>query len=175
MSASDSRQLIFARSVGTVGLGVATGLMLSIPLWIQPSLEAAPISSKDRLHLWSKVYDQGKATALTIFPVCSVLFATSAWRAESPALYLPANFVARNRKTILALCSSLSASVIGYTAAFLMPGIKRLKGAESDFVTGQKPSFSTNEEIKKWGKLHLLRTAFAATGFVLGVAELVSS
>lgn len=68
------------------------------PLWILPSLDAVPISSKDRLHLWSKVYDNGKATALSIFPICTVLFATSAWKAQAPALYLPANFIARNRK-----------------------------------------------------------------------------
>ncbi|GAA5844046.1 hypothetical protein JCM3766R1_004057 [Sporobolomyces carnicolor] len=178
MSATDSHQLVIARSVATVGLGAATGIMLSIPLWILPSLDAVPISSKDRLHLWSKVYDNGKATALSIFPICTVLFATSAWKAQAPALYLPANFIARNRKIVLSLCASLSASVIGYTVAFLMPGIKRLKGAEAEYSAGksrQKPSLATDEEIKQWGYLHLVRLGFAATGFVLGVAELASS
>ncbi|GAA5947921.1 hypothetical protein JCM3765_007030 [Sporobolomyces pararoseus] len=174
-SASDSQQLVLARSIGTIGLGTATGLLLSIPIWILPSHERAPITSKDRLHLWSQVYDLGKSTALTIFPLCTLLFAGSAWKAEAPELFLPANFIARNRKIVLSLCSSLSVSVIGFTVAFLMPGIKRLKGAESDYTAGQKPAFSTDEEIKKWGQLHLVRLGFAATGFVLAVAELASS
>ncbi|GAA5982761.1 hypothetical protein JCM5350_006239 [Sporobolomyces pararoseus] len=156
MSATDSQQLVLTRSIGTIGLGTATGLLLSI-------------------HLWSQVYDLGKSTALTLFPLCTLLFAGSAWRAETPDLYLPSNFIARNRKIVLSLCSSLSASVIGFTVAFLLPGIKRLKGAENDYNAGQKPSFSTDEEIKKWGRLHLVRLGFAATGFVLAVAELASS
>ncbi|GAA6022297.1 hypothetical protein JCM11491_005256 [Sporobolomyces phaffii] len=175
MSGSDSQHLVIARSIATVGLGTVTGLMLSIPLWILPSLDAAPITPKDRLHLWSKVYDSGKATMLSILPVCTVLFATAAYKVEPRALYLPATFVTRNRKIILALCSSLSASVIGYTVAFLMPGIQRLKKAESDVVADVKPTFSTDQAIKQWGQLHLVRIAFAATGFVLGVAELASA
>ncbi|GAA5874828.1 hypothetical protein JCM16303_002999 [Sporobolomyces ruberrimus] len=175
MASSDSSQLVLARSVATLGLGAATGLMLSIPLWILPAHEAAPISAKDRVHLWSKVYDQGKASALTLFPLCTLLFAGSAYNARAPELYLPATFIARNRKIILSLCSALSASVIGYTVAFLMPGIKALKEAESSLSGGGKPTFSTDEAIARWGRLHLVRLGFAATGFALAVAELGSA
>lgn len=49
-------------------------------------------------HLWSKIYDNGKATALALFPTSTILFALAAYNVETPALYLPANFIARNRK-----------------------------------------------------------------------------
>ncbi|GAA5925599.1 DUF1772 domain-containing protein [Sporobolomyces koalae] len=175
MAAHDSRSLVLARTVATVGIGAASGLVLSIPAWILPALDAAPISPKDRLHLWSQIYDNGKATALTVFPTCAILFAVAAFKAEAPALYLPANIIARNRKLVLALCASLSASVVGFTGAFMMPAIKRMKKEESDLVAGSKPTFSSDEAIKKWGQQHLVRVAFATTTFALAVAELASS
>ncbi|GAA5838535.1 hypothetical protein JCM5353_003130 [Sporobolomyces roseus] len=175
MAATDSSKLVIARSIGTVGMGVATGIMASIPLWVMPSLYSVPICPKDRLHLWSKIYDNGKTTALTLFPTSTILFALAAYSVETPALYLPANFIARNRKIVLALCSSLSASVVGFTIAFLMPGIKRLKKEEADLTAGALPSFSTDEAIQEWGQKHLIRLAFAATSFGLAVAELASA
>ncbi|GAA6060995.1 hypothetical protein JCM10212_000681 [Sporobolomyces blumeae] len=151
---TDSQPLIVARAVATVGLGVATGIMAS-------------------LAIWSRIYDKGKATAQLTFPPATLLFAYAAYAAEAPPAFLPATFIARNRKLILALCSSLSASVIGYTVAFLMPTIKTLKGEEVRLATGSKSTVSTDDLIfNTWAKGHLVRFSFAATGFVLAVAEL---
>ncbi|GAA5887829.1 hypothetical protein JCM5296_001781 [Sporobolomyces johnsonii] len=184
MSASDSPLLTLSRCTAAVGLGLASGLMLSLPLWTMPTIFSVPtLAPRDRLHIWSKVFDRGFTTAKAIFPAAGLLFALSAWATKAPVPYLPSSWIGRNRKArshslhlvILALCSVLTFSIGPYTALTLGPINRKLKQAELDILADPphgNGAVETDYLIQDWTKYHTLRCALPATAFLLAIAEL---
>ncbi|GAA5969902.1 hypothetical protein JCM21900_004186 [Sporobolomyces salmonicolor] len=162
MSASDSPLLTLSRCTAAVGLGLASGLMLSLPLWTIPTIFSVPtLAPRDRLHIWSKIFDRGFTTAKAIFPAASLVFALSAWAAKAPA--------------ILALCSVLTFSLGPYTALVLGQLNRKLKQAEADILADPahgNGAVETDYLIQDWVKAHTVRCALPATAFLLAIAEL---
>ena len=73
MDHSTSSLLPVARGLGLAGAGLILGLQSSIPLFIYPALYTVKtLSPRDRLHLWSKTFDAGKASMLTLIPLTTV-------------------------------------------------------------------------------------------------------
>ncbi|GAA5857875.1 hypothetical protein JCM1840_000946 [Sporobolomyces johnsonii] len=199
MSASDSPLLTLSRCTAAVGLGLASGLMLSLPLWTMPTIfSVSTLAPRDRLHIWSKIFDRGFTTAKAIFPAAGLLFALSAWATKAPVPYLPSSWIGRNRKArshslhplriegltqanigtsqvILALCSVLTFSIGPYTALTLGPINRKLKQAELDILADPphgNGAVETDYLIQDWIKYHTLRCALPATAFLLAIAEL---
>ncbi|GEM09987.1 hypothetical protein Rt10032_c09g4004 [Rhodotorula toruloides] len=190
MSASDLQALVAARSLAVVGLGLNTGLMLSIPALSIPALKATTsLTAQQRLTLWSNLYEKGKAVMVKLQPTLTLLLAYASYAAARPVDYLPANTVARYRKPILAVASALTISIVGFTGVAIMPLNKRMQKMEreaSGFVllflpflvavlTGLPPVASTAQAdslIGQWSRLHAVRIALGSTAFALAVSEL---
>ncbi|KAI5476193.1 hypothetical protein MNV49_000354 [Pseudohyphozyma bogoriensis] len=168
----------WARVVGTVGAGTMSGLMLSGPLWAFPAMfDVETLEAGDRLRLWSKLFDHGKATAVLLLPLSSFSFLLSSFFTIPPPSYLSFNLIARNRRSVLLLAAGLLLANMPYTGVLLQPINKKLQSAEREVVesTEGKTLTDTDTLIKQWLKLHKGRFALSFTAFVLGVAELVSS
>lgn len=118
--------------------------------------------------MWSNLYEHGKAVMMKLQPTLTLLLAYTAWAVVPPVEYLPANAVARYRKVrcrvacrcgrnvadthnlatcpsiprppqpILAAASALTISIVGFTAAMIMPLNKRMQKMESE-ASGSLP------------------------------------
>lgn len=63
----DPAPLTFARAAAVVGLGTAFGFQSSISLWSMPIFFKVPtLSARDRLHLWSELFDRGMYTMVPL-------------------------------------------------------------------------------------------------------------
>ncbi|KAI5474158.1 hypothetical protein MNV49_004133 [Pseudohyphozyma bogoriensis] len=168
----------WARGVGTVGAGLTTGLMLSQTLWTYPAIfSAQTLAPRDRLHLWSKLYDKGAFTnAVLLTPLSTVCLLIAAYLARAPPSYLAANLVARNRRAVLALSALAVFATTPYTMALMMGPITQLKQTEQAIIKDAENyngAVETDTLIQRWLSLHRGRIVLAGTGFVLAVAELV--
>ncbi|GAA6060994.1 hypothetical protein JCM10212_000680 [Sporobolomyces blumeae] len=141
-------------------------MMAGLSLWTIPAMFAAPISAQDRLKIWGEIYNRARPTSMLTFLPSALLFGIASYAVEP----LPLEFA------VLALCSTLTASVIGFTFAIMLPTIKALKAEENRLDRGQPATESSDDLIRtKWIPGHHIRVAIAASGFVLAVSELAFS
>ncbi|TNY23568.1 hypothetical protein DMC30DRAFT_444289 [Rhodotorula diobovata] len=176
MSGSDSGLLVLARSTAVVGLGLVSGLTLSVPAWFWPALYRpdSTLSPSQRLSLWSTLYSQGKRTMTAVIPTAVALLSYAAWAAKPAPSYLPAGWVARHRQGVLAAAAAATAGIAVFTVV-AMEGLNgSLKQLERDAKTNGAPVLpSHGAQIRtRWARLHLVRCALAGSAFVAGVAEL---
>ncbi|BGP25064.1 hypothetical protein JCM10295v2_003984 [Rhodotorula toruloides] len=171
MSASDLQALVAARSLAVVGLGLNTGLMLSIPALSIPALKATTsLTAQQRLTLWSNLYEKGKAVMVKLQPTLTLLLAYASYAAARPVDYLPANTVARYRKPILAVASALTISIVGFTGVAIMPLNKRMQKMEREASVAS--TAQADSLIGQWSRLHAVRIALGSTAFALADRDL---
>ncbi|GAA5887957.1 hypothetical protein JCM6882_000815 [Rhodosporidiobolus microsporus] len=185
MSASDSLPLTLSRSTATVGIGFAFGLMASLPAWTFPAVysPSRPLAPADRLRIWSKIYDQGRTTMLTVVPTGTALLLYSAIVAKSPLPYLPATFIGRHRKAVLATAAAIWFANLPWTGLMMEKLNWELKGVEEKLNKEASTSSTSTAYASqaadadklistKWAKLHGVRVLLGGVAFVLCVAEL---
>ncbi|GAA5984095.1 hypothetical protein JCM10908_006049 [Rhodotorula pacifica] len=180
MSTHDSSALLAVRSTAVVGLGVATGLMASYPLFSWPAMYSAdsPLDVKGRLNLFWHLYSQGAKTMKALLPSLSALLAYASFATREPASYLPATFIGRHRKAVLGTAAVLVLANLPYTIALIMPTNNRLKAIKDAKTSGAGAEAATTDaEVnqlirKRWMSLHFGRILLCGTAFLLSVAEL---
>ncbi|GAA5870819.1 hypothetical protein JCM3774_001685 [Rhodotorula dairenensis] len=190
MATYDSDALLAVRTTATVGLGVATGLMLSYPLLSWPSIYAqgAPHDIKGRLDLFWNLYSNGANAMKKLLPSATALLAYASYTTRPPADYLPASLVGRHRKAsslseaILALAAALTFASVPLTYALIMPinnrlkAIKDAKASGTVSAEGATPDAEADQLIQhRWMSLHYGRILLCGTAFLLSVAELGSA
>ncbi|KAI5479479.1 hypothetical protein MNV49_003421 [Pseudohyphozyma bogoriensis] len=170
----------WSRIIGTVGAGTMSGLMLSIPLWSFPVMWGVPsLSEKERVHIWSKTYAIGKATALKLIPVSTLSFLISAYYSSSSTPLTTLSpihaFVSHNRRSILLLAAGFMALNIPYTGLRMNPHIHKLQRIEREMMQSPdgKSEHDTDALITHWLGLHNVRFALTFTAFALALTELV--
>ncbi|SGY20665.1 BQ5605_C016g08117 [Microbotryum silenes-dioicae] len=97
------------------------------------------LSPRDRLHLWSLTFDSGAALMRPLIPLLTTLLATSAYYATKPALYVPHNWIASQRRAVLAVSAALTLFNFPWTFLTILPIVKKLKVIEAKIVKGQSP------------------------------------
>ncbi|BGP55852.1 hypothetical protein JCM8202v2_003459 [Rhodotorula sphaerocarpa] len=185
MATYDSTPLLLVRSTATVGLGVATGLMLSYPLFSWPAMYApdAQMDCKARLNLFWELYCRGKDALIKLLPLSAGLLAYASYATETAASYLPATFVARHRKAspgaILGTAAALTLSNVLWTVVMIMPVNTKLKTIKDAKASGKATAEANTPDVEidkmirtRWMGLHYGRIALTATAFALSVAEL---
>ncbi|POY75112.1 hypothetical protein BMF94_1742 [Rhodotorula taiwanensis] len=182
MATHDSSALLLVRSTATIGLGLATGLMASYPIVAWPTMYTAEsLDIKDRLNLFWYFYEQGASTMKLLLPVSAALLGYASYASRAAADYMPATFVARNRKALLAAAAVLTISNIPWTIFAIMPLNLRLKKLKDSKLTGAGTTDNASDaEIdtmirSKWAALHGGRILMTATAFLISVAELGSA
>ncbi|GAA6055345.1 hypothetical protein JCM3770_005302 [Rhodotorula araucariae] len=176
MSGTDSSAVTLARSAAVVGLGYIAGLTLSIPAWTWPALyrPGSTLTPAQRLGIWSTVYGQGKKTMLALAPAISGLLAFAAYAAQSPVPYLPASWLARNRRGVLGASAAATVGIIVWTLAAMEGLNMELRKVEKEATDRGAPVTPAHDELvrSRWLKLHLVRCALAFSAFVGAVSEL---
>ncbi|BGP40518.1 hypothetical protein JCM10449v2_004480 [Rhodotorula kratochvilovae] len=176
MSGSDSSAVTLARSTALVGLGYIAGLTVSIPAWTWPALYRpdSTLTPAQRLGLWSTVYAQGKRTMLLLVPGTTALLAFAAYAAKPPVPYLPAGWVARNRRGILGVSAAATFGIIGWTLAAMEGLNTQLRKVEKEANSGGAPVTPAHDALvrSRWLRLHLVRCALAFSALVGAVSEL---
>ncbi|GAA5887955.1 hypothetical protein JCM6882_000814 [Rhodosporidiobolus microsporus] len=140
MAPTDSLLLLSLRVFTATLGGVATGLLLSGPLLITPTLFTAPgSSSRLRLHLFSRLQSETSSLAALVLPlltaalgVCALLVQSADPLPPSHAPSIPslAALVAENRKTLYTLSAVLTLALRPYSFGLLAPRIELLKAEE---------------------------------------------
>lgn len=180
MASYDSTALLAVRSTATVGLGVATGVMLSYPLVSWPSIYSSdsPHDVKGRLDLFWNFYSHGAAVMKTLLPSTSALLACASYATRAPADYLPASWIGRHRKAVLAVAAASAIASVPLTFAVIMPVNNRLKAIKDAKTKGTGAEAATSDaEVDhlirhRWMSLHYCRIFLCGTAFLLSVAEL---
>ncbi|KAK4704003.1 hypothetical protein P7C70_g2209, partial [Phenoliferia sp. Uapishka_3] len=161
---STSSVLPFTRSVGLLGTGLAAGLMSSLIVWTYPAMYTAPgLSPRHRLHLWSKVFDAGKASMFTLIPISTLCLGVSAYL-SSPSITFDPGFVARHRRTVLAIGAALTFANLPFTGLVILPKVEKLKEIENevlardgDFDRKADLEVETDPLLMEWLALHSVR------------------
>ncbi|KAM0748932.1 hypothetical protein T439DRAFT_327435 [Meredithblackwellia eburnea MCA 4105] len=158
------------RGLSLVGTGLAAGITSSIPLWTYPTIFGVKtLSTRDRLHLWSGLFDNGKMTMTILIPLSTIAIGATA-----------AMVTGRKRTAILSVAAATIFSFLPFTAIAIIPGVNVLKAIESDVVKrdGDKPgsasvSSDVDSKLWDWHNLHGVRVGLAWLAFGLVAFEAV--
>ncbi|KDE09315.1 hypothetical protein MVLG_00631 [Microbotryum lychnidis-dioicae p1A1 Lamole] len=181
MSAHDAPFVAWTRAIAAVGLGLTAGYTTSISISSMKNIYRVPtLSPRDRLHLWSLTFDSGAALMRPLIPLLTTLLATSAYYATKPALYVPHNWIASQRRAVLAVSAALTLFNFPWTFLTILPIVKKLKVIEAKIVKESKDGDAistgdTDYDIQSWTKLHHVRSLACTLAFTLSVLELVSA
>ncbi|KAL8291299.1 hypothetical protein RQP46_002277 [Phenoliferia psychrophenolica] len=172
------------RGLGLAGVGLILGFQASYPLVLYPamfSIKSPVLSARARLHLWSKSFDAGKASMLTLIPLTSASLAISAFLAPPTHAFLNPGFVARHRLGFLVTAAALTFVNLPYTAFFILPRVARLKKVEKMIAKedgevhgSAELEVDTDPLLMEWLALHAVRVVLAFGALVATVTEAVS-
>ncbi|GAA5958008.1 hypothetical protein JCM8115_001101 [Rhodotorula mucilaginosa] len=186
MASYDSTALLAVRSTATIGLGIATGVMLSYPLVSWPSMYSptSPHDIKGRLDLFWNFYSHGADVMKAVLPSMSALLAYASYATRAPADYLPASWIGRHRKAVLAIAAASAIASVPLTFAVIMPVNMRLKAikdakAKGTGLTMRRAHTAATSDTEvdhlirnRWMSLHYGRIFLCGMAFLLSVAEL---
>ncbi|GAA6041166.1 hypothetical protein JCM8097_004148 [Rhodosporidiobolus ruineniae] len=144
MAQDDSLALVVLRFfAGGVG-GILTGLLLSGPLLTIPStFTAHSLSSRSRLHLWSRLHHDTTSLTALLLPLLTASLALCALLAHSATPSTSGTacsdfslvaLVRENRKTLFTLAAVLTLALKPYSFGVLTPRIELLKAEERRLV-----------------------------------------
>lgn len=156
------------RVAGTAGLGLAAGMALGVSSLTVPALGAA-LSPSERLRVWSRLYDRGKVQ-LPAGTLAAALALGAAALLTDPEADL--GLLAIHRRALLGAAVVAAVSIIPFTFAVMMPGIRRLKEIEKqtlpDALAAGKESDAT---IARWNGQHAVRAGLLSVAFLFSAIE----
>ncbi|ORY84102.1 hypothetical protein BCR35DRAFT_303158 [Leucosporidium creatinivorum] len=176
MSSTDAPALVFARGISAVGLGLLAGFQVTISTSSIHTIYQVPtLAPRDRLHLWSRIYDNGASLVIPAIPTLTLILSTAAYFAKAPALWAPGNWIGRHRSAVLATAAVLVFGNGVWTGLVMLPDIKVMKKMEENIIKdGAEASgkVDTDTFIQRWLTRHHFRTLITTSAFILSVAEL---
>lgn len=146
------------RGVGIFGSGAFFGQALAISTVTLPMLfRHKDITARQRVELWSDLYDLVYARWVPFGVLSSVAFGVAAYNTKGD-------------KTLPAAAAASMFSIIPLTFAFVFPYVHKLKA----FLQGDFPSDDQAlKTMRAWGKVHWLRTIGSGLAAAIGLYDLV--
>ncbi|KAG0664649.1 hypothetical protein C6P46_001245 [Rhodotorula mucilaginosa] len=138
MASYDSTALLAVRSTATIGLGIATGVMLSYPLVSWPSMYSptSPHDIKGRLDLFWNFYSHGADVMKAVLPSMSALLAYASLLKLAPERALCSRERFFGVQAVLAIAAASAIASVPLTFAVIMPVNMRLKAIKDAKAKG---------------------------------------